>query len=606
VLAEETAMSEDTTDATRPAHEIDAEALWARYQAERDKRLREDGSAQYITPTGQFAHYLDDPYVDAEPPRAAVSEDVEVALIGAGFGNIQAAVHLLKAGIEDFRIIDRAGDFGGVWYWNRYPGIACDIDSYVYLPMLEEMGYMPTEKYARGPETFQYARSMATKFDLYRRALLRTETTELRWDEAACRWLVSTAQGDVIRARFVNLATGPLQRPRLPGIPGIESFKGHSFHTSRWDYGYTGGDAHGGLVKLADKRVGIIGTGATAVQAVPHLGRHAKQLHVFQRTPAPVPPRDHKPTDPEWAKSLEPGWQQRRMDNFCTLVSGGRADEDLVADGWTEIKRFGIELDKMKDDAARRQMADFIFMENVRDRVAAIVKDKATAEALKPWYNAGCKRPCFHDDYLQTFNLPNVTLVDTKGRGVERITENAVVVDGRAYEVDCLIYATGFDFNASNMASRNGFEIYGRGGRSLTEKWREGGIATLYGFSSRGFPNLVIQTNAQGAVTSSITHSLGEGGKHLAYLVKYARDHQVRTLEPAEQAERDWVDHVRSRKYRTKHDQDCTPGYFNNDGQPVEGAGINAFYPGSPQKFFAMMDKWRAEGDLAGMEVSRG
>jgi cyclohexanone monooxygenase len=277
----------------------------------------------------------------------------------------------------------------------------------------------------------------------------------------------------------------------------------------------------------------------------------------------------------------------------------------LVADGWTEIKRVGIELDAMKDDAARRQMADFIFMENIRDRIASTVRDRGTAEALKPWYNAGCKRPCFHDDYLQTFNLPNVSLVDTRGRGVERITETAVVVDGREYEIDCLIYATGFDFNAKNMAARNGFEIYGRGGRSLTDKWREDGIATLHGFMSHGFPNLILQTNAQGAVSSNITHGLGEGGRHLAYLVKHCRDHQLRTLEPSEAAERQWVEHVHSRHYRTKHDRDCTPGYYNNDGQPTEGAGINAFYPGSPQRFFAMMETWRADQALSGMDVSR-
>jgi cyclohexanone monooxygenase len=590
---------------TGETHTIDAEALKARYQAERDKRLRPDGRGRYLQPTGGLARYLEAPYLDLGPPRAPVSETVEVALIGAGLGNIQAAIHLHKAGIEDFRIIDRAGDFGGVWYWNRYPGVACDIESYIYMPLLEETGYIPTEKYAKGPEVFRYAKLLAEKFDLYRRALLRTEVAELRWDETASHWIIATGQGDVIRARFVNLATGPLQRLRLPDIPGIETFKGHSFHASRWDYAYTGGDAFGGLDKLKDKRVGVIGTGATAVQCVPHLGRSARQLYVFQRTPAQVPPRDNRPTDPEWVKTLEPGWQRRRMENFNILVIGGRQDEDLVADGWTQIKRVGIELDFMGDKAEQRQMNDYLFMQGVRDRVDAVVHDRATAEALKPWYNAGCKRPCFHDDYLETFNLPNVALVDTQGRGVERITETAVVVDGRPYEVDCLIYATGFDFNAGNTAERNGFEIYGRGGRSLSDKFAEG-IATLHGFTTRGFPNLVLQAGPQGVVTSNFTHSLGEGGRHLAYLVKHCRDHQLRAIEPSEAGERAWVEHVRSRRYRTKHDLDCTPGYFNNEGRPMEGAGVNAFYPGNSQKFFRMLDDWRAEGSLAGMDVSRG
>jgi cyclohexanone monooxygenase len=319
-----------------------------------------------------------------------------------------------------------------------------------------------------------------------------------------------------------------------------------------------------------------------------------------------VPVRDNQPTDAQWFKTLEPGWQGRRRENFNILLAGGHQDEDLVADGWTELKRVGIELDSMKDEteAATRQMADFLYMEALRNRVDEIVKDPETAAALKPWYNAGCKRPCFHDEYLATFNLANVTLVDTNGHGIERVTENACVVDGGEYQIDCLIYATGFDFNAKNMASRNGFEIFGRGGRSLTGKWRDVGISTLHGFTSRGFPNCIVQTNAQGGVTSNITHSLGEGGEHFAYIVKYCQDHQTRTFEPTEEAERDWVQHIHSRAYRTKYDIDCTPGYYNNDGQPTDGVGINAFYPGSPQRFMDRMRRWREAGGLAGMELS--
>jgi cyclohexanone monooxygenase len=590
---------------SRSANNFDPEALRAKYQAERDKRLRPDGSAQYLAPTGRFAHYLDDPYVSDEAARAPVDVDTEVALVGAGFGGMQAAAHLVKAGVEDFLILDRAADFGGVWYWNRYPGIACDIDSYIYLPLLEDLGYMPSEKYAKGPEVFRYARDFATHFDLYRRSLLRTEIEELRWDDDTARWIISTDHGDRIRARFVNLATGPLQRPRLPGIPGIESFQGHSFHTSRWDYAYTGGDSTGGLEGLCDKRVGIIGTGATGVQAVPHLGRYAKQLYVFQRTPAPVPVRNHQPTDPEWARTLQPGWQRERMDNFNVLVCGGTQDVDLVADGWTDILHtIGIETDAMGDEAELRQLADFEFMENLRGRIDSVVQDKATAENLKPYYNAGCKRPCFHDDYLETFNRENVTLVATGGRGVDRVTETSVVVGEEHYEIDCLIYATGFDFNHTDLATRNGFEIYGRGGRSLTEKWRDGGISTLHGFSSRGFPNLVIQANAQGGVTPNITHGLGEGGKHFAYLVAYCEERDVRSFEPSEDAERAWVDRVHSIVYRSKYDLDCTPGYYNNDGKPTEGAGINAFYPG-PHKFIPMMERWRDQDDLAGMDLTK-
>jgi cyclohexanone monooxygenase len=600
-------MAEDVTTldggtATREAHAIDVEALQARYKEERDKRLRADRAA-YVTPTGRLAHYLEDPYVDPEPPRAPIVKDVEAALVGAGFGGIQAAVRLIQAGVDDFMMLDRAGDFGGVWYWNRYPGIACDIDSYIYMPMLEEMGYMPTEKYAKGPEIFRYAREMATKFDLYRRALFRTEIQELRWDEDAARWLIKTDHGDVIRARFVNLATGPLQRPRLPAIPGIETFKGHAFHTSRWDYEYTGGDSSGGLEKLRDKRVGIVGTGATGVQAVPHLARYAKHLYVFQRTPAPVPPRNNRPTDPEWVKTLKPGWQQERMDNFNSVVCNHPTEVDMVDDGWTEIlHRIGIEIDQVSGDE-RRQMADYEFMENLRARIDSIVRDKATAEALKPWYNAGCKRPCFHDEYLDAFNRPNVTLVDTQGRGVERVTETGVVVGDQTYELDCLIFATGFEFNHTDFVGRNGFDLFGRGGRSLSQARAEDGISTLHGFMTRGFPNVVFQSNAQGGTTPNITHGLGEGAKQFAYLVKTAKARKLRTVEPTQEAERAWVDRVHSMSYRTKHDLQCTPGYYNNDGKPMEGAGINAFYPGSPHKFMQMMARWREQDDLAGLEA---
>lgn len=587
---------------------LNAEEIEARYEQERVKRLRADGNAQYVAMTGKYAHYMEDPFAHENPDISLdpVSIDTEVALIGAGFGNLQAAVELQKQGIEDFILFDRASDFGGVWYWNRYPGVACDVDSYIYMPMLEETGYMPTRKYATGREIFEYAKLMGRHFDLYKRALFRREIADIRWNDEEARWYVTTNRGDVVRARFVHLATGPLQLPRLPGIPGIEGFKGHSFHTSRWDYEYTGGNADGGLEGLRDKRVGIIGTGATAVQAIPFLGQYAKQLYVFQRTPAMVPVRNHMDTDPEWAKSLKPGWQQERMDNFNILVSGGRQDVDLVDDGWTEVlHRVGIETDRMSDEAAaeKQRLADLEYMEGLRNRVDALVEDKETAEKLKPWYHANCKRPCFHDDYLQTFNRPNVTLVDTDGKGVERVTENAVIVDGKEYEVDCLIYATGFEFNTADMSARNGFEVYGRGGRSWSQKWKEDGISTYYGYTMRGFPNLVVEGNAQGTLSANITHALGEGAKHLAYLVRQSKDRQWSSIEPSEDAERKYVDFVHKTTYRIKHDERCTPGYYNNEGKVDEGTGIAQFYPGSPHVFFQKMGEWRAKGDLEGMDL---
>src|ERR1051325_7541934 len=291
---------------------FDPEALKAKYRAEREKRLRADGNEQYREIKGEFAHYLDDPYVAPGFARAPLTDEVEVVVIGGGFGGLLAGARLREAGIDDIRIIEKGGDFGGTWYWNRYPGAACDIESYIYLPLLEELGTVPVEKYSRAPEILRHSRAIGDKFDLYRNACFQTEVKALHWDEAAARWIVRTNRGDAMKARFVVMADGPLHRPKLPGIPGVESFRGHSFHTSRWDYGYTGGDASGGLTKLRDKVAGIIGTRATAVQCVPHVAEGSKQLFVFQRTPSSIDVRANRPTDWDWAKSLQPGWQQQR------------------------------------------------------------------------------------------------------------------------------------------------------------------------------------------------------------------------------------------------------------------------------------------------------
>jgi cyclohexanone monooxygenase len=534
-----------------------------------------------------------------------------VVVVGGGFGGQLAAARLREAGIDDLRIIEKGGDFGGTWYWNRYPGAACDIESYIYLPLLEEVGYVPTEKYARAPEILAHSRAIGKKFGLYERALFQTEVSELRWDEPARRWIVKTNRDDAIRARFVVMANGPLHRPKLPGIPGVESFKGHSFHTSRWDYDYTGGNSDGGLVGLKDKRVGIIGTGATAVQCVPHLGEWAKELFVFQRTPSSIDVRNNRPTDPAWAKSLTPGWQQARMDNFNILVSGGFADEDLVNDGWTDIignilllARKKMEAgEKVEDPASLMQLADFKKMEQVRARVNQEVKDPATAEALKPWYNQFCKRPCFHDEYLAAFNRPNVRLIDTKGLGVERITENAIVANGQAYEIDCLIYATGFEVG-TEYTRRSGYELYGRGGVTLTEKWKNG-AETLHGLLSRGFPNCFIVSNVQSGFSANFPHMINEQSKHIAYVIAEAQARQARTVEPSQAAEDAWVDTiVKLSIMREGFLKECTPGYYNNEGRPELMSKKNTSYGAGPVAFAKVLEDWRAAGDLKGLELT--
>ncbi|MGH7018321.1 MAG: flavin-containing monooxygenase [Brevundimonas sp.] len=587
------------------ALDFDPVALREKYRAERDKRLKNEGTGQYRAVDGAFAHLLTDPYVEPGFTREPLTDEVDAVVIGGGFGGLMMAARLREAGIKSVRIIEKGGDFGGTWYWNRYPGAACDIESYVYMPLLEELGYVPTEKYARSPEIFRHSQAIGRHFDLYRDACFQTEVTELRWDEAQARWIVSTDRGDAMKARFVCMSTGPLQRPKLPGIPGVELFKGHTFHTSRWDYAYTGGDEKGGMTGLEGKRVGIIGTGATAIQAVPHLGETAGHLYVFQRTPSSVDARYNRPTDPEWAKGLKPGWQQERMDNFNALVSGGVADEDMVADGWTEILGgIGVEMVASGDFMARIQMNDFKRMERIRARVDQIVQDGATAEALKPYYDQMCKRPCFNDHYLETFNRSNVTLVDTQGQGVEAITERGVVVDGQEYELDCLIYGTGFEFQ-TDYARRTGYQTYGRDGLTLSEKWQDG-VSSLHGFTTRGFPNMFVLGNAQSANTPNFTHMLNEASKHVAHIVKHCDDNGIQSLEPSQEAEEAWVAEVLAfAGFRRAFDQECTPGYYNNEGMPSDTAVRNSFYGGGPILFLQRLTEWREAGTLPGMDVVR-
>ena len=591
---------------------FDPDALREKYRQERDKRLRSDGNDQYLPITGGLARYLDTPSWEPALEREALHEDTLVAIIGGGFAGLLAGARLREAGVEDLRVIETGGDFGGTWYWNRYPGAQCDIESYIYLPLLEELNLIPKEKYSFGPEIWAHAQAIGRHYRLYDGACFQTQVTEMRWDEAAARWILSTHRGDRIRARFVVMAIGPLSRPKLPGIPGVETFAGHSFHTSRWDYDYTGGDTNGNLTGLRDQRVGLIGTGATAVQCVPHLGEAAGHLYVFQRTPSSIDVRGNRPTDPEWVKDLEPGWQQRRIDNFSILVSGGFQEVDLVSDGWTDIIRNLSGLAEMsgglgsspEELAARVELADFQKMEQIRARVDSLVSDPATAEALKPYYRQFCKRPCFHDDYLPTFERPNVTLVDTRGKGVERITERAVVVDGIAYELDCLIFATGFEVG-TDYARRAGCEIIGRNGLTLTAKWADG-VSTFHGLQSRGFPNCFFMGGIQSGITPNFTELGNEQSQQIAYIVEQALKNGVRAVETAEAAEADWVRTIReSAAFSQGFQRSCTPGYYNNEGRPGEGPGwFGGNYAGGAQEYFRILRTWRAEGGLRGLELA--
>lgn len=592
---------------------IDERALRAKYRDERDKRLREDGNAQYLEPTGRFAHLLEDPYTE-RVEREPLHDDVTVAVIGGGFSGLVTGARLKQAGIDDVRVIEGGGDFGGAWYWNRYPGAMCDTAAMVYLPLLEETGHMPTRKYVFAPEIFAHARRIATHFGLYDNAALSTQVTELTWDDEISRWIIHTDRGDRMRARFVTMGTGPLHRPKLPGIEGIETFAGHCFHTSRWDYGYTGGDPGGApMTNLADLRVGIIGTGATAVQCIPRLARDVGELFVFQRTPSSIDVRNNRSIDPEWFSALEPGWQQKWLTNFATLQTGGFTDEDLVHDGWTDIsKRIRDRVVADLGDGAEftpatmlraYESSDDEKMTEIRARVDAVVHDRATAEKLKPWYRQLCKRPCFHDEYLQAYNEPSTHLIDTDGKGVERIDGSGVWVGEVHYDLDCIIFASGFEVG-TEAARRSGFETTGRDGVTLTEHWAEA-MQTMHGIHALGFPNLFIVGPGQGSnLISNITQNLTEAGQTIAAVIRHALDTDAVEVEVVADAERAWIALLEGSERAFIGNSECTPGYYNNEGRPIgrkERLGASG-YPDGPVAYWQFIDRWRNSGEFAGLD----
>ena len=621
------------------APKVDLYAVRAKYRSERDKRLRDDGNEQYQEVTGDFAYFVDDPYIDEVVQRGPEKRDVDVVIIGGGFGGMLAAVRLKQQGIDDVVIIEKGGDFGGTWYWNRYPGASCDIESYIYFPLLEETGFVPQQKYTNAGETLAYCAAIAEKYELADKALFQTEVTATEWQENACRWRVTTSLGDELAARFVVHANGPLNRPKLPAIEGIGNFKGHTFHTSRWDYAYTGGSSSGDLRRLADKKIAIIGTGATAIQCVPHVGASAAQLYVFQRTPSSVEVRNNGDTDAAWLQGQDEGWHDERRRNFETLLAGKPVKRDLVSDGWTDA--FKLLVGGLRDKAPSRarlalwglgglaspklyknglkkyltdkamqfmnlaeemEIADFHKMQGIRDRVDNVVDDAATAEALKPYYRLFCKRPCFHDDYLATFNRPNVHLVDTQGRGVARITENAVMFDDVAYEVDCIIFATGFEVG-TDYARRAGYQINGVDGLTISDKWADG-MASFHGLHVRGFPNAFFFGPSQAGFSANFTYALDEQSRHVAYIVSRLKQSGKKRSEASAKAETAWVAEIVEKARDAEAFQEaCTPGYYNNEGQLTRRRQDQPYGEG-PVAFFDMLAKWRARNRLDGLDIA--
>jgi cyclohexanone monooxygenase len=603
--------------------EFDPDALQRKYEHERDKRKVDTGQGQYVeTIQGNFASYSRDPWTDPTFERAPLNDHTKVVIAGGGFGGLLAGARLHEAGFRDIRIIDDGGDFGGTWYWNRYPGAMCDIEAHIYLPLLEEMNHTPKHRYAYASESLELSRKIGQRYGLYEKACFQTVITGARWIDSDRQWLIETNRGDRMTADYLIMACGRQSLPKLPGIAGIGTFKGHAFHSSRWDYAYTGGsETDFRLTKLQDKRVAVVGTGATAIQIVPEVAKWAKQLYVFQRTPSAVYVRGQKVTGPDYADMTTPGWQKARRENFQHLLNATRQDRDLVDDGWTDLSRGMKPLLSTKEMTERlgraptadekgrvAELADYRVMNRIRTRVEEIVNDPATAEALKPYYRWLCKRPCFHDDYLEAFNAPNVELVDTQGRGVERFTERGIVAGDREYEVDCVVFATGFEAGIS-YTRLTGFDPAGRDGVPLSRHWQNG-VRTLHGITTDRFPNLLfLGGNQHSAGASNAVHLLDEQAGHAAYILKEARRQGHRTVEPSGEAVDGYTDMIRNspnNKTQMRFYASCTPGYYNGEGKgsKPEDLFFGNRYAGKVLTFYQMLADWRRHGTLPGMTVS--
>ena len=600
----------------------DLDAIYAKHKEERDKRIRKDFEQQFVHVTfdEHSEHLVNDPYTP-DTGRDGVDEDIEVLVLGGGWTGLLTAARLKERGVTNICIVDGAGDFGGTWYWNRYPGAQCDVQAYIYLPLLEETEYVPRERYAFAPEIKEHAQRIGKHFDLYKDTLFHTWITEMRWNEEASHWVVKTSRGDTIRAKFVTMGTGSASRPRLPGIPGIDTFKGHSFHTSRWDYGYTGGGPDGELTKLANKRVAVIGTGSTAIQVVPHLGASAKETFVFQRTPSSVNPRGNEDTPKEWMESLTPGWQSRVMRDFERVEWGQEPQESiLLGESMVKIKEFVDEIKSHVDipSLTREQkieiaeLADLMTMAEARNSVDEVVTRKEHAELLKPWYGFFCKRPTFTDHYLPTFNRPNVTLVDVAAsRGVERITEKGLIANGIEYEVDCIIYASGFEIT-SDFKHRIGIPIYGVGGQSIYDHWSEG-YRSLHGIMCNGFPNLFVLGGLfSQSLSFNYTTPIDNQARHAAYIIDTIGKRGAKAVQPSREAEDAFIEEQLqparnpfAMRFGGQPDS-CTPGYYNQEGRPIDerrDTRRETYVHGSAA-YWKKLENWRTTNQLEGMEVN--
>ncbi|KAI0970416.1 hypothetical protein F4678DRAFT_138831 [Xylaria arbuscula] len=641
--------------------------LQQKYAEEAQKRVKAEGISQFEalsqSNSDRLRHLVDDIWadhaaLDAQDPPLKSGDSPKFLIAGAGLGGIAAAVRLIQQGFtaDQIRLVETAGGVGGTWYWNRYPGLHCDVEAYIYLPLLEEMGFIPTHKYAPGVEIRHYFQDVVKKYGLEDKILFRAQVDKAVWDDEARQYKVDLTtwrgpkgqeKGSLsVNVEFVYLTAGLLAKPQVPKIGGVgfEGFKGDIFHTSLWNYDVTGGSSEEPfpeLSKLADKRVGIIGTGATAIQVVPFLANYVKELYVFQRTPSAVFPRGQKPTDPtEWASSIaaEPGWADKRIYNFAQSMAEGLPDgvPNLVDDAWSRLGTYSAvtgdpEFAAVPPDQAPNVIGQFLArdapgMERARQRVRETVTDPATAEKLLPWYPSWCKRPTYSDTYLPAFNAANVHLIDTDGKGLDSVTESGLVANGVEYPLDIIVLGTGYRspaIDGGDPAVRAGVKIYGRNGRDLSEKFATEGIATLYGVASNGFPNLFWLGVAQAAVSANHSSVLDTLARLSAYIVGEAhakvgdksKAQRRVTAEVDAAAEQGWSLRILQGAARYATISVCTPSYLTVEMGPgtmgvgktqeelIRDARRSPFSAGMPT-FLDLLAKWRAEGKLEGVTAS--
>lgn len=625
-----------------------AAAVIAKYAEERDKRLnlRPDGLKQYtnIHLSEKYSDLGKDPWIDydalaQEEPSLKDGNRIKFLITGGGHSGLLYAHRLIEAGFksDDIRIIDTAGGFGGTWYWNRYPGLMCDVESYIYLPLLEETGFVPSYKYSPGYEIRKNAEKIAEIDNL--KALFSTKVDSLEWDEEKGEWIVKMTRnfgprhgshGLTVRTQFVLTAGGIFPDPKVPNVPGYDLLRSqkHIFHTSRWDWDYTGGsERNPAMENLKDKVVAIIGTGATAVQAVPAVAKWAKRLYVFQRTPSHCGARKQRETDPKtWSEvAYKKGWQVERQDNFNSFLTNDPEPINLVNDGWTDTPGSSgtlgnprlVTASELDEHFNRMIKLDLPQAEKVRARVDEVVKDPATAEKLKAWYPNWCKRPTFHDDYLEAFNKPNVVLVDTDGKGVERYTKDGLTANGTDYEIDVLILGTGFQFHMSAVAptSRMHAKTIGRDGRELQEKWASADYGTLIGVATNQFPNLFFNAVSGFGSSFNLTSTNDVNARLVANIISQAscraRDPNKLIIEATKVGEDEYIEEVKKRALALSVIATCTPGYFSEEGSAsrshsTEGSSDSAKYApwgGGARDFSRMVEAYKAKGDLKGFDI---